>query len=103
MVKTARISESGELPITNGILEVDTTKGSITIFMKPNSGYSDTLIITKISSDHNMVYLYSDTSLINKAEIVIFGLPSHAKVSGAKSKTLVLKGDGRNWKIVREE
>ena len=103
--KIVRISESGELPIRTGILEVDSSKSPITIFMKPVSAHSqiDSLTITKVSSDHNMIYLFSDSTLINKAEIVIFGLPSYAKVSGAKVKTLVLQSDGTNWKIIREE
>lgn len=104
-VKTVKISESGELPIQTGILEVDSSKTSITIFMKsaPAHHGTDNLTIRKVSSDHNMIYLFSDSTLINKAEIVIFGLPSYAKVSGAKVKTLVLQSDGKNWKIIREE
>lgn len=99
-----RISESSELPIMQGILEVDTSKSSVTIFMKPAPAHlnTETLTITKVSSDHNMVYLFSDSTLINKAEIVIFGLPSYAKVPGAKVKTLVLQSDGTNWKIIKE-
>lgn len=103
--KIVRITESGELPIQSGILEVDTSKSSITIFMRPASAHSnnETLTIKKISTDNNMVYLFSDSTLINKAEIVIFGLPSYAKVSGAKVRSLTLKSDGTNWRIIHEE
>lgn len=99
------ISESMELPITTGILEVNTSMGGITIFMKtaPAHSYNENLIITKISQDNNTVSLFSETTLINNADIVIFGLPKYAKVKKGKVKTLVLKSDGINWKIIREE
>lgn len=99
------ISESLELPITIGTLNVDTSNGSITIFMKSAPAHSQTesLTITKISNDTNMVSLFSETTLINKAEIIIFGLPIYAKVKKGKVRTIVLKSDGKNWKIIREE
>lgn len=99
------ISESVELPITKGLIEVDTSKGSIIIFMKPSPVHADneTLTITKISPDNNMVSLFSETTLINNAEIIMFGLPIYAKVKKGKVKTLILKSDGTNWKIIHEE
>lgn len=98
------VSESMELPITTGIVNVDTTKGPITIFMKsgPVHSQDETLTITKISTDAHMVSLFSETTLINNAEIVMFGLPTYAKVKKAKVKTLILKSDGVNWKIIHE-
>lgn len=104
-ITITRVSESLELPIFTGILEVDTFKGGVTIFMKqgPIHKSGETLTITKISNDNNMVSLFSETSLINNAEIVMFGLPIYAKVKKGKVKTIVLKSDGNNWKIIREE
>lgn len=101
----AHISESGELPIHTGTLDVDTSKGSITIFMKPSSPHKsgEQLKISKTSDDHNMIYLFSETPCINNADIVIFGLPKYAKVPGAKVNTLVLQCDGEQWKIIHEE
>lgn len=100
-----RITESVELPLTTGMIEVDTSSGAVTIFMKPGPIHKpdETLIITKISKDHHLVSLFSETTLINNAEIVMFGLPIYAKVKKAKVKTIVLKSDGTNWKIIREE
>ena len=100
-----RITESMELPITTGKLEVDTSKGAITIFMKqcPPHKLEESLIITKISRDNNIISLFSETTLINNAEIIIFGLPVYAKVKKGKVRTLHLKCDGNNWKIIREE
>lgn len=104
-ISTIRISESLELPVNTGIIEVDTSKGGVTIFMKsvPAHSEKESLIITKTSHDNNMVSLFSETSLINNAEIIIFGLPIYAKVKKGKVKTIVLKSDGTNWKIIREE
>lgn len=100
-----RISESLELPLTIGTIQVDTSKGGVTIFMKSVPAHSEKefLIITKISHDNNMVSLFSETSLINNAEIIMFGLPIYAKVKKGKVKTIVLKSDGINWRIIREE
>jgi hypothetical protein len=100
-----RITESTELPITTGTIQVDTTNGGITIFMKagPVHGKDESLTITKVSRDNNLVSLFGETSLINGNEIVIFGLPIYAKVKKGKVKTLVMKCDGANWRIIREE
>jgi hypothetical protein len=105
MLTVKRITESVELPITTGTLEVDTSKEAITIFMRsiPAHKSDESLTITKVSSDRNMVSLFSENSLINGAEITMFGLPLYAKVKQGKLKTLVLKSDGTNWKIIREE
>ena len=100
-----RISESMELPTKSGTIEVDTSKGGIIIFMNsvPAHSEDETLVITKVSQDNNMVSLFSETTLINKAEIIMFGLPVYAKVKKGKVRTLVLKSDGTNWRIIREE
>lgn len=99
------ITESVELPLTIGIIKVDTSKGPITIFMKPAPMHSfeESLIITKISKDSNTISLFSDITLINNAEITMFGLPPHAKVKKGKATTLTLKSDGNNWNILQEE
>jgi len=99
------VTESIELPITVGTIQVDTAGGAITIFMKPgpSHGPNETLTITKISKDNHIVSLFSETTLINGAEIIMFGLPSYAKVKKAKVKTIVLKSNGTNWKIIHEE
>ena len=101
---SVRIIESAELPITIGILEVDTSKSPVTIFMKSAPAHKDneSLTITKVSEDRNIISLFSDASLINGAEITIFGLPIYAKVKKGKVKTIVLKSDGINWKILHE-
>lgn len=99
-----RITESAELPITTGTIEVDTTNGGVTIFMKagPIHGQEETLTITKVSRDHNLVSLFGEANLINGNEIVIFGLPTYANVKKGKVTTLVMKSDGTNWRIIRE-
>lgn len=97
------MTESMELPITNGIIQVDTSKGGITIFMKSPQSPGDILTIIKVSHDNNTVSLFSETVLINNAEIIMFGLPSYAKVKKGKVKTIVLEGDNSNWKIIREK
>lgn len=97
-----RIDQSVELPLTNGILEVDTSKGEVTIFMK--SGINgDSLTIRKISDDRNLVSLYSDTCLIDGNEITLFGLPEYAKVRKGKVRIVILKSDGEHWQTIREE
>ena len=99
------ITESCELPLTTGKIEVDTSSGAITIFMKsgPVHTSDEFLIITKTSRDNNTVSLFSETTFINGAEITMFGLPAYAKFKKGKIRTLVLKSDGTNWNIVREE
>jgi len=99
-----RITASVELPISHGILEVDTSKGSITIIMKsvPVHNSNEALIITKISEDTNIISLFSDTCLMNGADIIIFGVPPNIKVKNGKIKTLTLTSDGKDWKIIKE-
>jgi hypothetical protein len=99
-----RITESTELPITTGIIEVDSSAGSITIFMRPAPPHqnNESLTITKVSQDGNSIALFSDTVLINQAEIVMFGLPTYARFKKGKIRTLILQSDGTNWNIIRE-
>lgn len=99
------IKESKELPIDKGKLEVDSSNGAITIFMKsvPMHGPDESLIITKTSRDNNTISLFSETTLINGADIIMFGLPVYAKSKKGKIRTLHLKSDGINWIITREE
>jgi len=99
------IKESCELPINYGKIEVDTSLGSIIIFMKtvPAHKSDESLTISKISHDNNSITLLSETTLINGADITIFGLPSYAKFKKGKNKSLVLKSNGTNWKIIKEE
>ena len=99
------ITESCELPLTTGKIQVDTSSSAITIFMKSAPAHSsdESLIIIKTSHDNNTISLFSETSLVNGAEITMFGLPVYAKFKKGKIKTLVLKSDGTNWKIIREE
>lgn len=97
------ITESMELPVTTGTIHVDTSKGGITIFMKSADISGEILTISKVSHDNNMVSLFSETTLVNNAEIVMFGLPRYAKVKKGKVKTIVLKSNGSNWVIIRED
>lgn len=97
-----RIFESTELPIMFGTLEVDTTNGAVTVFMK-SAPINSVLTITKVSSDRNMVSLFSENSLVDGAEITMFGLPIYAKVKKGKIKTIVLQSIGNHWKIIKEE
>ena len=103
MLNPLLITESQELPITNGIIHIDTSQGSITIFMKSPENTGDTLIISKISHDSNVISLFSETTLVNNAEIIMFGLPSYAKIKKGKVRTVVLQAENSNWKIIREE
>ena len=100
-----RITESLQLPLFNGTLEIDTSKGSITILMIPGPVHTSNeyLILTKISTDRHIVSLFSDTCLINNANIIIFGVTPCSKLTKGKIKTLILKSDGSNWKIIKEE
>lgn len=102
---SVRINESRELPLFSGLIEVDTSKSPVTIFMKSGPVHSpkESLTITKISIDTNMISLFSETTLIDDADIIIFGLPPHARVNKGKAKTLILQSDGTNWKIIHEE
>jgi|SRR3989304_9234486 len=105
MSAPTRISESVELPITKGIIEVDTSNGSVTIFMKAAFAHKpgESLTITKVSKDNNMVALFSESCLINKSDIVMFGLPVYAKAKKGRVKTVVLQSDGTDWKIIHED
>ena len=100
-----RITESGELPISTGTIEVDTSNGSVTIFMKAGPVHTkhESLTITKVSRDHHVISLFGETNLINGNEIVMFGLPIFAKVRKGKVRTIVMKCDGTHWHIIRED
>ena len=100
------ISVSTELPIFTGTIEVDTSNGPITIFMKSppyHENPDNYLIIKKISTDNNIISLFSESCFVNNCDIIIFGLPPHAKVIHGKVSTLVLIPIGSNWKIIREQ
>lgn len=95
------IRESCELPLTNGKIEVDSSMGPVTIFMKQGKT-NQSITITKITNDNNMISLYSENTLINGAEITIFGLPSTSEFKKGKIRTITLFSDGPNWKIIHE-
>lgn len=99
-----RITESTELPITTGIIEVDSSAGAITIFMRPAPPHqnNESLTITKVSQDANCIALFSDIALINQAEIIMFGLPQYTTFKKGKIRTVILQSDGTNWNILRE-
>lgn len=105
MSVSTTITESGELPFTAGTLEVDSSNGAITIFMRPAPPHEEDecLIISKTSNDKNMISLFSESTLINGGDIVLFGLPPSAKTNKAKARTLYLKSDGTNWKIIHKQ
>jgi len=100
-----RISESIELNINYGVIEVDTSKSGVTIFMKPIPIHKqgETLTIRKISNDNHTISLFSDSALINGAEIIIFGLPKTSRFSKGKIQTIVLKSFGNHYRIVTEQ
>jgi hypothetical protein len=102
---TYRMIESGELPITSGILEIDSSVNPVVIFMKSGREHvgGESLTITKVSMDNHVVTLFSDVTLINGVDIVIFGYPKYAKVKYGKVSTIVLRSDGVNWYIIREK
>ena len=101
-----RISVSTELPIFTGTIEVDTSTGPITIFMK-SSPYinidNNYLTIKKITKDDNIISLFSESCFVNNCDIIIFGLPKYAKVATGKVSTIVLTPIGSNWQIIREQ
>ncbi len=95
-----KINESMILPITSGRLDIDTTAGSIIIYMV--SGHAgDVLEIAKISNDENVVSLFSETTYINDAEIIIFGVPKHLKnIKKGKIRNIKIRCDGKHWVII---
>jgi hypothetical protein len=101
-METLTLKESQELPLTRGTLYVDTSGGPITLLMQPGRA-GDCLTITKITTDLNLVSLFSPHVRINGMDITIFGLPPHAKIAHGKIKTLVLQSDGAHWHILSEK
>lgn len=87
------VTESQELSQFSGVIKIDTSKGAVTIFMKPSPNESQ-LKLVKVSKDNNIVALFSDESLIDGAEITVFGFSK-------KLKNLVLKSNGKNWNMVK--
>lgn len=98
---SAIIHESKELPITNGVINVDSTSGSIVIYMKKGN-LGDVLTINKVSKDGNMIYLYCDDNIINRNNIVVFGADRHAKIGYAKNRSIQMKWEIDYWKITKE-
>ena len=96
------INESKELPILSGLIEVDTSKTSITILFNRIGKKDSMLTISKITNDNNIISLFSDKYLIQGSEIIIFGVPQHANVKKGKINTIVLRSDGKNWNIIKE-
>jgi hypothetical protein len=93
-----RITESQELPITSGTLEVDSSKGSIMIHLV--SGHpEERLTIHKVSGDAHSIVLYGDTSKIDGNDIVIFGLALNSKLPQGRTRTVRLVSDGTHWSL----
>lgn len=88
-----RISESQELPITQGKLEVDTSQGSVMIHLIPGHP-NDHLTIAKVSNDSHTVVLYDGN------DIIIFGVPSNAKLGIGHGRSVQLVSDGTNWVLM---
>lgn len=64
--------------------------------MKSSPKSGSTLKITKVSKDDNIIVLYSEHSLIDGAEITVFGFDK-------KKRSMILKSNDKNWNIVKEE
>ena len=92
------VTESSEIALSNGTVYVDTSGGSVTLLLRSGGGE---LTICKTSADSNVVALYCPDGCIGRGEIMIFGLPPHARISKGKATTVVLRGHGPNWKVVR--
>lgn len=93
------VSESGEIPVTDGTVQVDTSKGSITLMLKPGAGKE--LLIKKISNDSNVVALYFPDGLIGSGEIIIFGLSGHSRAQKGKAMNVLLRGGLDHWQVVK--
>jgi len=104
MSTTVTVSQSCEVPIKHGTINVDTTHGGVTLFITPAStrGREQTLTITKITNDKNPVSIMGDNTTVDDADIIIFGLPKYAKVARGKNKTIVLQSIDSDWKIISE-
>lgn len=90
------ISESQELSQFSGTIKIDTSSKGVTLFMKSSPKSGSTLKITKVSKDDNIIVLYSEHSLIDGAEITVFGFDK-------KKRSMILKSNDKNWNIVKEE
>lgn len=104
MVTTVTVSQSCEIPIKNGTINVDTTHGSVTLFI-PRASIRDngqSITITKVTNDKYPVSLMGDNTTIDEADIIVFGLPKYAKVSHGKNTTVVLQNIDSDWKIISE-
>ena len=103
---TIRITESMELPIAVGTIEIDTSNGSVVILMMPCPAHTkdETLTITKISQDHHLVSLYGEPSLgLIITTLLPLVCPSMLKLRGVKLGLRSMKSDGRHWQIIKEE
>lgn len=80
-----RIDSSQLLPLDKNKVDVDTSKGSITLFItKPQTDCC--IIIKKISNDNNPIILYSEHYPINNSNILIF-----------KCNAMVLEFSNNTW------
>lgn len=91
------MSESGEILIAEGIVYVDSSKGSITLLLPPGNGKE--LTIKKISNDNNVIILYFPQGTIGSGEILIFGLPAHARIQRGKAMSVTLRGTSTHWRL----
>lgn len=99
MNKCCRISESCVLPITEGLIEVDTSKGIVNIILPVIEAHIFTCLkIRKISNDRYYVILVADNCKIDNSELIFFG--SQNKFGKVMNVSLV--SDGMNWHITEE-
>ena len=77
------ITESSQVPHTNGRLRVDTSKGQILLLVPPGQP-GDRLVIYKTSADNHMISVLADS------KIFLFG-------QGEGSAHLELNNQGGMW------
>lgn len=94
------ISESQELSHFSGTVSVDTSVGSVTIFMKPAPKNGSVLKLVKTSTDDNMILLFSDSCKVDGAEITGFGFTPK---QGQKLTELTLRSTDKNWSVLKEQ
>lgn len=97
------IDESCNLPMTAGVIIVDTKNAPVSIcfdFVPKNT--ADTLTIYKLSSDKNPVIVYSKEGLLKDSDAIIFGKPDADDVMNATKKGIILKSNGKTWYLVEE-
>ncbi len=99
------ISESTRLPITNGLILVDTTDNPVTIYFMncPVHANDEYLVIRKISSDNNTICLLSTIYPIDDSQIVMFGINQAANITFGLNRSVTLKADGQQWYIIHED